>query len=563
MNKRFGARIKTVTRPIGLMAGFGLAVIGGFWLASTWSVSASPILDYTPVAKSIAAGGTHACAIYNDAGIVYCWGLNDHGQLGTGNTTDSNQPVAVSTSGALAGLKVKKVAAGFAHSCVIAGDSANTSNDKVYCWGANDAGQVGLSNTNTDFNTPQLIDPSPAASFKDIYAGFSTTCAVTTSDLVYCWGMNDEGQFGNGATAASPQPPTQTTGWSGVSDLSIGMAHACGVINNQVLCAGAGVSGQLGNGANSDNLTPVAVSGITGSAANVSTGFFMSCATTADGKFYCWGDNGSSQLGGSATNSARLMATYVTNQPIASGYAHSCAGFECIGENGSGQLGDGSTTNRSAMTPVIISGVLNGLTAKQVAAGFDFTCWIAGSATSDLQDAAFCAGAGVDGQLGNASNANSSQPVEVNLASVSDQSAYLTLSASADQIDLAPTPNGASDSDSLQLNVITNNLNGYSLQIKADPADLVCVTNSSAIIAPQNLDGAALETDAWGYGVSSAQPTAWNGVTTSDVAIDSSATATSAAGRDTTVWFGAKVSLLTPACSKYQGTVNFTATGVI
>jgi hypothetical protein len=91
------------------------------------------------------------------------------------------------------------------------------------------------------------------------------------------------------------------------------------------------------------------------------------------------------------------MDVYSAGTPIASGYAHSCAGLECIGENGSGQLGDGTVASKNVMTPGVTSSVLNGLSVKQVAAGFDFTCWVAGEAESDLWNAIFCAGAAASG----------------------------------------------------------------------------------------------------------------------------------------------------------------------
>ena len=61
-----------------------------------FQAEAGGILTDAPVAKALAAGGAHACAIYNTVGKVYCWGKNDRGQLGDGTNTDSSVPVAVS-----------------------------------------------------------------------------------------------------------------------------------------------------------------------------------------------------------------------------------------------------------------------------------------------------------------------------------------------------------------------------------------------------------------------------------------------------------------------------------
>jgi hypothetical protein len=213
------------------------------------------------------------------------------------------------------------------------------------------------------------------------------------------------------------------------------------------------------------------------------------------------------------------------------------------------------------MTPVVVSGSLSGLSAKQVKAGFDFTCWMVGEADNELLNMAFCAGAGVDGQLGNGSTANSSVPVAVNTSNIANETTYIRLSSTAStiEIDLGPTPSDAIGAGSITLNVVTNSENGYNLQIKSDSTNLVCATNSSATIASQSTDGEALATDRWGYGTGPTEPTTWDGVTTSDVSIDNFTSSTDANGHNTTLWVGAKVSFATPACAKYQGTIYLTA----
>ena len=70
------------------------------------------------------------------SGKAYCWGYNDEGQLGNNTTTDSSVPVAVDTSGVLAGATVTAITAGYGHTCAVA-------DGKAYCWGDNHAGQLG------------------------------------------------------------------------------------------------------------------------------------------------------------------------------------------------------------------------------------------------------------------------------------------------------------------------------------------------------------------------------------------------------------------------------------
>jgi alpha-tubulin suppressor-like RCC1 family protein len=557
----------TLKRAVG---GFALSVAIGVLLTNILPVVAGGTLNNTPVAKAIAAGGAHACAIYNTAGQVYCWGENDRGQLGNGTNIDSSVPVAVDMSGLLSGLTVKKVAAGFAHTCVIAGVANSTASDAVYCWGAGDKGQLGNGSV-ADSNVPvavggALMSLSAGEVVGEVYAGFATTCAVVVSGgATYCWGDNDEGQYGNNTTTSSNTPVLMVSSWDNVSDLAIGMNHTCAVLNMMVLCSGAGADGQLGNQSNNDSLTPVTVPFVGhDDVTSISAGFFFSCAMTTRALFYCWGDDSSGQLGGNGgTNTATLLKDFgdEKSRPIASGYAHSCAGFECIGENGSGQLGDGTTVSKSAMTAVDTSGVLNGLTAKSISAGFDFTCWIAGGADNDFYDAVYCTGAGVDGQLGDNSTANSSVPVAVDTTNVTKEDVYIMLGTSEDAITLSPVPNGNADVASLDLTVVTNNSNGYNLTIKTDEVNLVCGDGNSDKIVPQSADG-SLETNAWGFGVGASEPTAWKGIEASAKLIASGAAATDDSGISTKVWFGVKVDYLTAVCN-YSGEVMFSAVATI
>jgi len=94
--------------------------------------------------RSVSAGAAHALAL-TESGKVYAWGLNQYGQLGIGNTTNKNVPTLV--TGALNGKKVISIAAGDNHSLAM-DDAFN-----VYSWGRNNYGQLGLGNT-TDRNTP-------------------------------------------------------------------------------------------------------------------------------------------------------------------------------------------------------------------------------------------------------------------------------------------------------------------------------------------------------------------------------------------------------------------------
>jgi alpha-tubulin suppressor-like RCC1 family protein len=150
--------------------------------------------------KQLSVGYYYTCVIASDD-KAYCWGYNNYGQLGNNTKTGSLIPVAVS-QGAMPSLTVKQLSVGCYHTCVIASD------DKAYCWGRNSNGQLG-NNSTTDSSIPVAVYTSGVLNgktIKQIFAGTFHTCTVASDDRIYCWGRNDFGQLGNNSTTESPVP---------------------------------------------------------------------------------------------------------------------------------------------------------------------------------------------------------------------------------------------------------------------------------------------------------------------------------------------------------------------
>lgn len=141
----------------------------------------------------IASSNTHTCALrYN--GKLYCWGLNDSGQLGiAGSTTNHIQPILVSEEGPW-----KSVHPGIEHTCAIKEDNT------LYCWGKNLYGQLG-DGTNSLRNVPTPV--SGGLTWKTVVLSYDFTCGISISDELYCWGKNLDGQLGTGD--AWSEVPTQ------------------------------------------------------------------------------------------------------------------------------------------------------------------------------------------------------------------------------------------------------------------------------------------------------------------------------------------------------------------
>ena len=129
-------------------------------------------------------------------GALYCWGYNGNGQLGDGTTTThaSPSPASGGPFAALGAGSTPDPSLIGTHACALTGTGA------AYCWGWNASGQGG-DGTTTDHSTPTAVTGpggGAALTFASLSTGFAHTCGRTTGDAIYCWGANNSGQLGNG-----------------------------------------------------------------------------------------------------------------------------------------------------------------------------------------------------------------------------------------------------------------------------------------------------------------------------------------------------------------------------
>ena len=353
----------------------------------------------------ISTGSNHSCAV-TTSGAVYCWGSNNVGQLGDGSTTSRRSPALVSLP---TGVTATQVAAGQLHSCV------RTSTGAAYCWGFNLFGQVG-DGTVTQRVSPVLVALPAGETLTQVTAGSFNSCGLASSGSAYCWGSGEFGQLGNGATDASLRPVLVAVS-AGVSftQIGTGAVSSCGLSSTGVVyCWGANNVGQLGDGTTTDRPTPAPIIAPSGARVTwLATSSNHYCVLTASGAAWCWGNNSSGQLGDvSAIN--RLspvpvdLPTGVTLTQVAAGTSHSCgvsatALVYCWGANGGGQLGDGTTTFRTS--PVVVSGV----SFTQVEVYFERSCGVTSAGP------AYCWGVNTFGQLGDGSRNQRTSPTLVAL----------------------------------------------------------------------------------------------------------------------------------------------------
>ena len=350
---------------------------------------------------SIAAGGSHTCALAGD-GRVLCWGANWSGQLGDGTQKDSSVPVEV------AGLPsgVSAITASTSHTCAL------TNAGGVWCWGGNQYLQLG-SGAALSSSVPVRVS-GLASGVRAIAAGGSVTCALTAQAAVKCWGLG--GRLGDG-TATDSGVPVQVSGLaSGVRAIAAASFHTCALtVGGGVECWGMSSQGQLGNGTTASSRVPVRVSGLESGVRALFTGFWHTCAVMTGGALRCWGVDAHGEFGdGRTSNSSvpvEVRGPASGLRAFTAGGGHTCGltaddEVDCWGDNGLGQLGNGTT--RTSSVPVAVQGLAGRISA--ITAGLGHTCAL----SSDGR--VTCWGDNTYGQLGNGSKTISRVPVGVAFA---------------------------------------------------------------------------------------------------------------------------------------------------
>lgn len=254
--------------------------------------------------SSIGVGAQHTCAI-TDAGAVYCWGRNQYGQTGAQDDVANWQPHKV--EGFPDGTVLTSVSLGDNFSCALSEEGA------AYCWGQGANGQLARDDASST-RSPQLIRGLPAGvNFTGVSAGARHACGTATDGNVYCWGMNSYGQTGvtsDQAKVTSPAPVVMPVGAGPMRSVSSGRWHTCALSEaGSVFCWGSNGSGQLGDGTLASSSQPVAVTGQSDGIPQigVAAGGSHSCSWGIDSRIYCWGNNDRGQLGDGT----------ITSQPIA------------------------------------------------------------------------------------------------------------------------------------------------------------------------------------------------------------------------------------------------------
>jgi len=318
---------------------------------------------------------------------------------------------------------IEEVSAGSRHTCAL------DSQSRAWCWGFNGGiSEMTLgspSMTAGNSTTPVLVDLTGGGSqigsmpgLRSISAGQDVTCGLVDSGTeTICWGegLNEDELLGSAASSHNGTYADLGTTGDRHTGVSVGIEHACAVVESTIECWGRESSGELGDaGAKSSNPTsPVtAVIGY-GTPVEVSVGYDATCAVlriSASDSFNrigCWGESGSGQMGSgsmpdqtSGPSSEGRLVEYTSTSPVQShlsssaiekspssidqlelGYDYTCTVsvyglVKCRGHNNYGQLGVGSTTGTVNSGTMPWTDLGSNRTVSQLSAGYNFNCAI-------------------------------------------------------------------------------------------------------------------------------------------------------------------------------------------
>jgi E3 ubiquitin-protein ligase HERC3 len=383
----------------------------------------------------LSAGASFTCARFSD-NTVKCWGSNQNGELGQGDTrprhTISELPAIPLPSQVL-----RSIRSSGGHSCVLTGAG------QVGCWGNNFEGVLGVETSGALGDDPDemgvsfsFVDLGSKGECADVSVGAGHVCALLISGSLKCWGWNEDGQLGLGdrrsrgakkADLGEALPTVDVGRGRLVKGVSVGQKHTCAILDDDTLkCWGDNEFGQLGLGdTRSRGGAPVEMGdalprvdlGSSRTVRSVAASDQHTCALLDDDSVKCWGAGFSGALGQGSSKTIGTRAGQMGNRllPIAvSGSSrpkqvfaaglHSCLTFEdgalkCWGSNSYGVLGLGDHSDRGLFPVEMGAGlpavsVGTGRKIQSIATSLLHTCVL-------LQDSSVkCWGKGEDGALG-------------------------------------------------------------------------------------------------------------------------------------------------------------------
>ncbi len=268
--------------------------------------------------QSISAGMDFACGVAMN-GDAYCWGNGGLGQLGGGSQLSSLLPARVASD-----QKFVQIQAAKYHVCGL------TVGGEIYCWGRNELGSLGSGGTGPFRAVPGLV--TGGLKFKSFTAHGGVTCGLTLEGKAYCWGNNTVLTLGASTTEScyGQKPcssvPLAVNGDRDYVSIAASENAVCGVAADfQTYCWGLNQQAQFGIPSDSFGCaTSGAVGGCTVVPVPTVRGFKILfggarnyCGLDARGVGFCWGANDTNQLGHVTTVTSSSAPLQFTIDPLA------------------------------------------------------------------------------------------------------------------------------------------------------------------------------------------------------------------------------------------------------
>lgn len=193
----------------------------------------------------VSCGKCHSLMLLHD-GSLYSMGDNEYGQLGIGNYSTPPQPNEIIS---LRGLPIGQIVASGWHSFCV------TVSGRVFCWGRNDFGQLGLGDR-ANRTSPNLLRMLRSQAIMFVAAGDFHSAVLTQDGGVFTFGSSSKGQLGHGTISEYEVNPRKVFELMGsvVTQVACGQLHTIAFVpdSGNVFACGSGVKGQLGNGDKQD-----------------------------------------------------------------------------------------------------------------------------------------------------------------------------------------------------------------------------------------------------------------------------------------------------------------------
>lgn len=233
----------------------------------------------------VEAGDSHTCAIQTDQSL-WCWGFNPEGQIGSGSTNPTTEPVTdpVRVS---PGTSWRSVSPGTIHTCGIQTDNS------LWCWGGNEFSLLGNGTTNNALH-PERVGTDR---WRSVGAALTTTCAVRDDHTLWCWG---DFAYISGTDGVDIAPlPIQmgsAASWDVVDGAASWLRHCATQLDDSLWCWGDNNFGSNGDGTFDTAVEPTKVIGPS-DWRTFSVGGFHTCGVRLDSTLWCWGSGNDGQLG--------------------------------------------------------------------------------------------------------------------------------------------------------------------------------------------------------------------------------------------------------------------------